>query len=67
MGGEWIRYDGVRGERAQVARDGRGVRGTQPAAHTLDQIVQLGRSFTAVFELSCVREDWGDDPARRNP
>lgn len=66
IGGEWIRYDEVRGSTVVVSKNGRGARGTLPAEHDGSQPVVVGRSFTAIFDVPACREDWGDLRTRRN-
>lgn len=67
VGREWIRYERVSGDVVEVAPGGRGARGTAAVAHDLDELVVVGRTFVTIFELPGYREDWQDDPSRRNP
>jgi len=54
---EWIRYSEVVGSNAVVTE--RGARGTLPAEHGLNSVVQVGRQFVTVVALPAGREDWG--------
>ncbi|MCA8921507.1 MAG: type II secretion system protein [Planctomycetes bacterium] len=54
---EWIRYSEVSGGSAVVSE--RGARGTAPAEHGLNSVVEVGRQFVTVVALPGGREDWG--------
>jgi len=57
---EWIEFSAVVGSRVQVAPDGRGARGTTPADHGGGLEVTAGRTFSAIMNVPCYREDWAD-------
>ena len=64
--GEWIEYEEVSGKRVKVKKDGRGARRTTAKDHDGSKPVVTGQTFVAILELPAAREDWGDDPNRRN-
>lgn len=64
--GEWIKYDEVRGDKVIVADGGRGARWTLPKKHDGSKPVQVGQTFTAIFDIPAYREDWGDKRTLRN-
>ena len=54
---EWIRYSGIKDEHHLIiAADGRGDRGTVPAAHTGSSEVETGSTFVLTFDIPSYRE-----------
>lgn len=57
---EWIRYSEVRRNTLVVDENGRGARGTTPAAHVSGQSAIFGRQFRTVIVVPGYVEDWSD-------
>lgn len=53
---EWMKYSFVRGNTLVLASDGRGARGTIPAAHAAGAEVQVGTTFTLILDVPAFRE-----------
>ncbi len=60
---EWVRISSMQGNTIQVdtstTPNGRGARGTEAAAHDIGAHVQIGYTFSRIFNNPAAREYWG--------